>query len=388
MNPIQKLTQLGQSLWYDNIQRKLLDSGELKAMIQRGDIRGVTSNPSILNAAIAKSTDYDAALQSLAWAGWDAEKIFWQLAIEDIRSACEAFQPLYEETNGGDGYVVARLLQQQGWPVAVAPLAAPRAGSDAAGAAAQWHGPALPFAPEQAARAQLVIDAVFGADLANDVVHLLGGLPRRRHRRVFRQPHVDVGEVGKVLGEERRLQAAHPEEAGHQKPHRGAEHQPAMPDGGAFTILTHVDPWGVERPDGTFGNLVIEVTDTGVGIPATIVHRIFEPNFTTRAPGEGTGLGLSTVRYALKQRPDLVVGYKTGAIDRIKGVSLWVNSENTDMMMDRFLGRSVLVGEERAAIPVVRTNQPENEIGVSGLREARGMWGQPHRKRLVAPVLR
>jgi transaldolase / glucose-6-phosphate isomerase len=105
MNPIQKVTQLGQSLWYDNIQRKLLDSGELRAMIERGDIRGVTSNPSIFNAAIAKSTDYDAALQSLAWAGWDSEKIFWQLAIEDIRSACEAFQPLYEETNGGDGYV-------------------------------------------------------------------------------------------------------------------------------------------------------------------------------------------------------------------------------------------------------------------------------------------
>jgi len=105
MNPITKLTQLGQSIWYDNIQRKLLDSGELKAMIERGDIRGVTSNPSIFNHAIAKSTDYDAALKSLAWAGWDAEKIFWQLAIEDIRSACEAFLPLYEETNGGDGYV-------------------------------------------------------------------------------------------------------------------------------------------------------------------------------------------------------------------------------------------------------------------------------------------
>ena len=105
MNPITKLTQLGQSLWYDNIQRKLLDSGEFKAMIERGDIRGVTSNPSIFNAAIAKSTDYDPALKSLAWAGWDAEKIFWQLAIEDIRSACEAFLPLYEETNGGDGYV-------------------------------------------------------------------------------------------------------------------------------------------------------------------------------------------------------------------------------------------------------------------------------------------
>ena len=105
MNPISKLTQLGQSLWYDNIQRGLLESGELKAMIERGEIRGVTSNPSIFNHAIAKSTDYDAALMPLAWAGWDAEKIFWQLAIEDIRAACDAFTPLYEETNGGDGYV-------------------------------------------------------------------------------------------------------------------------------------------------------------------------------------------------------------------------------------------------------------------------------------------
>ena len=105
MNPIKKLTQLGQSIWYDNIQRKLLENGELKAMIERGDIRGVTSNPSIFNAAIAKSNDYDSALTPLAWAGWDAEKIFWQLAIEDIKDACDAFLPLYEETNGGDGYV-------------------------------------------------------------------------------------------------------------------------------------------------------------------------------------------------------------------------------------------------------------------------------------------
>ncbi|NWG07928.1 MAG: bifunctional transaldolase/phosoglucose isomerase [Chloroflexi bacterium] len=105
MNPITKLIQLGQSLWYDNIQRRLLENGELKAMIERGEIRGVTSNPTIFNNAIAKTTDYDSALTPLAWAGWDAEKIFWQLAIEDIKAACDAFQPLYEETNGGDGYV-------------------------------------------------------------------------------------------------------------------------------------------------------------------------------------------------------------------------------------------------------------------------------------------
>jgi len=105
MNPISKLTSLGQSLWYDNIQRKILENSEFAAMIERGDIRGVTSNPSIFNAAIAKTNDYDSALTPLAWAGWDAEKIFWQLAIEDIKAACDAFVPLYEESNGGDGYV-------------------------------------------------------------------------------------------------------------------------------------------------------------------------------------------------------------------------------------------------------------------------------------------
>ena len=102
---IGKLTSLGQSLWLDNIQRKILENGELKKMIERGDVRGVTSNPTIFNNAIAKTNDYDAALMPLAWSGWDAEKIFWQLAVEDIQAATDLFQPLYEETNGGDGYV-------------------------------------------------------------------------------------------------------------------------------------------------------------------------------------------------------------------------------------------------------------------------------------------
>lgn len=102
---IKKLTNLGQSLWYDNIQRKLLVNGELKAMIECGDIRGVTSNPTIFQNAIAKTNDYNAALIPLAWAGWDAEKIFWQLAVEDIQEACDLFAPLYEESKGGDGYV-------------------------------------------------------------------------------------------------------------------------------------------------------------------------------------------------------------------------------------------------------------------------------------------
>jgi transaldolase/glucose-6-phosphate isomerase len=105
MTPIEKLHNLNQSIWYDNIQRKLIDSGELAAMIEHGDIRGVTSNPSIFKNAISKSNDYDSALTPLAWSGWNAERIFWQLAIEDIQAACDLFSPLYEESRGGDGYV-------------------------------------------------------------------------------------------------------------------------------------------------------------------------------------------------------------------------------------------------------------------------------------------
>lgn len=102
---INKLTGLGQSLWYDNIQRRLLQNGELEGMIDRGEIRGVTSNPSIFHNAIAKTSDYDSALVPLAWAGWNAEDIFWQLAVEDIQHACDLFAPLYEGTRGGDGFV-------------------------------------------------------------------------------------------------------------------------------------------------------------------------------------------------------------------------------------------------------------------------------------------
>jgi transaldolase / glucose-6-phosphate isomerase len=104
-NVIDNLTNIGQSLWYDNIQRRLLENGELKGMITRGEIRGVTSNPSIFHNAIAKTGDYDSALTPLAWAGRNAEEIFWELAIEDIQAACDLFRPLYDGTLGGDGYV-------------------------------------------------------------------------------------------------------------------------------------------------------------------------------------------------------------------------------------------------------------------------------------------
>ena len=105
MNVSQKLNDAGQSVWYDNIQRKLLTNGEMAGMIERGEIRGVTSNPSIFMNAIAKSNDYDATINPLAQSGLSAEEIYDQLTIEDIRAAADLFRSLYDETGGADGYV-------------------------------------------------------------------------------------------------------------------------------------------------------------------------------------------------------------------------------------------------------------------------------------------
>ena len=109
--PTLQVTELGQSLWYDNIQRALLVKNSdgsptgLEKMVQAGDIRGVTSNPSIFHNAISKSSDYDSALVPMALAGESAEDIFWALAVDDIQQACDQLLPLYTESNSADGYV-------------------------------------------------------------------------------------------------------------------------------------------------------------------------------------------------------------------------------------------------------------------------------------------
>lgn len=103
--PIKKLHRLGQSLWYDNIQRRMLEDGTLVEMIQRGELRGMTSNPSIFNQAIAKSTDYNDALNSMAWAGYTAGEILDRLIIEDIRAAADLFLPIFKRSKGADGFV-------------------------------------------------------------------------------------------------------------------------------------------------------------------------------------------------------------------------------------------------------------------------------------------
>ena len=103
-NSIQEAQRLGQAIWYDNIRRGLLTSGEMRRLIEIG-VTGVTSNPTIFEKAIAGSTDYDEALLALAKASRGNVETFEALAIEDIRATADLLRPVYERTGGSDGYV-------------------------------------------------------------------------------------------------------------------------------------------------------------------------------------------------------------------------------------------------------------------------------------------
>jgi len=102
---IEKLKEIGQSLWYDNITRKKLDDGTLKNMIQREEIRGITSNPSIFDKAISQSSDYNDQIKKLTKEGLKKEQIYERLAVSDIKRAADLFGSLYDETGGRDGFV-------------------------------------------------------------------------------------------------------------------------------------------------------------------------------------------------------------------------------------------------------------------------------------------
>jgi transaldolase/glucose-6-phosphate isomerase len=106
-NPLIEVQKFGQSIWYDNIRRGLLTSGELKRMIDAGEIVGLTSNPAIFEKAISGSTDYDAALMNLLKENphAEAEGLYERLVIEDIRTTADLLAPVYERTHGVDGYV-------------------------------------------------------------------------------------------------------------------------------------------------------------------------------------------------------------------------------------------------------------------------------------------
>jgi transaldolase/glucose-6-phosphate isomerase len=104
MNRIQELAELGQSIWYDNIRRALLDDGGLAALVEAG-VTGVTSNPSIFEKAIAGSADYDDAVGEMAPTDMPETELYEALALEDIQRAADILRPVYDRTNGVDGYV-------------------------------------------------------------------------------------------------------------------------------------------------------------------------------------------------------------------------------------------------------------------------------------------
>lgn len=104
MSKIEKLAELGQSLWLDFISRDYIEGGKLQAMINEG-LRGITSNPTIFDKAIAGSAAYDKEIADLLAKGHSTVEIYEQLAIKDIKTACEMMLPVFERTKGLDGYV-------------------------------------------------------------------------------------------------------------------------------------------------------------------------------------------------------------------------------------------------------------------------------------------
>ena len=100
-----QLHELGQSLWLDNITRDLLTSGTLERYIEELSITGLTSNPTIFDHAITKSHAYDAAIRQKMQAGKSGEELFFELALEDLTQAADLFGPIYDETDGVDGWV-------------------------------------------------------------------------------------------------------------------------------------------------------------------------------------------------------------------------------------------------------------------------------------------
>jgi len=105
-NPLIGLKEIGQSVWLDNLSRKLIHSGELRRLIDEDGLSGITSNPTIFQKAISGSTDYDSSLRRMIDKGVKDEKeLFLGLAMEDVSDAADLLLPTYQSTNGQDGFV-------------------------------------------------------------------------------------------------------------------------------------------------------------------------------------------------------------------------------------------------------------------------------------------
>ncbi len=105
MNITKTLHDLGQSLWLDNITREILDNGTLRRYIDELSVTGLTSNPTIFDAAIGNTSAYDRGIREKAQAGLAGEDLFIELALEDLRRAADLFRPEFDRTRGIDGWV-------------------------------------------------------------------------------------------------------------------------------------------------------------------------------------------------------------------------------------------------------------------------------------------
>ena len=103
-NPLLELPKLGQSVWYDNMRRGLIASGEFRRMVEEDGVTGVTSNPTIFEKAITASADYDAAIRELISQGKNVDQIYQALVVEDIQMAADILRPTYDRTQDRDGY--------------------------------------------------------------------------------------------------------------------------------------------------------------------------------------------------------------------------------------------------------------------------------------------
>ncbi len=104
-NPLAALTDLGQSIWIDSLDRRSILSGELQTHVDRDCLRGATSNPTIFDKAITGHDDYDQPIRELTTAGRKPAEIYEQLATHDVQMACDVLRPVYDRLNGRDGFV-------------------------------------------------------------------------------------------------------------------------------------------------------------------------------------------------------------------------------------------------------------------------------------------
>ena len=104
-NALKKLAELGQSVWYDYIRRDLYAGGELKRLIEEDGLSGMTSNPTIFQKAIADTDLYDDSIRRQAGRGLSPAALFEALEVEDVRAAADVFRPVFDRTNGDDGFV-------------------------------------------------------------------------------------------------------------------------------------------------------------------------------------------------------------------------------------------------------------------------------------------